>query len=80
MNGHPELSIRKPEAICINRILGFNKAEVTRFFNNLESVMTKFNFEPQNIFNMDQTGFSTVHEPDNVIALKGRKRVGAASS
>nr|XP_013189802.1 unnamed protein product [Amyelois transitella] len=80
MNRHPELSIRKPEATSINRILGFNKTEVTRFFSNLESVMTKFNFEAQNIFNMDETGFSTVHEPDNIIALKGRKRVGAATS
>lgn len=80
MNRHQKLSIRKPEATSVNRILGFNKTEVTRFFSNLESVMTKFSFEPQNIFNMDETGFSTVHVPDNIIALKGRKRVGAATS
>lgn len=65
MNRHPELSIRKPEAASINRIMDFNKTEVTRFSKNLESVMTKFNFEPQNIFNMDKRGFSTAHEPNN---------------
>lgn len=32
---HPELSIRKPEATSINRIYGFNKREVNRFFENL---------------------------------------------
>lgn len=47
MNQFPELSIKKPEANSINRILEFN--------NNDESVMSK----SQNKFNMDETGFST---------------------
>jgi transposase len=35
------VSIRKPEATSINRIEGFSKTEVTRFYNNLEEVMVK---------------------------------------
>lgn len=32
---HPDLSIREPEATSINRILGFNKAEVDQFFDKI---------------------------------------------
>lgn len=47
---NPELSLRKPEATSINRILAFNKIEVDRFFNNLMAVMEKYKFAPSRIF------------------------------
>lgn len=77
---HPDLSIRKPEAISINRILGFNKTEVTLFFNNLERLMTQHNFEPHRIYNVDETGITTVQETEKIIAPKGQKRVGSVTS
>lgn len=77
---HPELSIRKAEAISINRILGFNKTEVMRFFNNLERLMMQHHFEPTMIYNVDETGITTVQETEKVIAPKGQKRVGSVTS
>ncbi|XP_074028700.1 uncharacterized protein [Leptinotarsa decemlineata] len=47
---NPTISVRKPEATSINRIKGFNKTEVTRFFGNLEAVMTKYKFQKSNIY------------------------------
>jgi hypothetical protein len=38
----------------------FNREEVGAFFNNLKSVMVKFNFTGTRIFNVDETGISTV--------------------
>lgn len=77
---HPDLSIRKAEATSINRILGFNKVEVDLFFKNLENVMTKHNFSPSQIYNMDETGVTTVQETEKIIAPKGQKRVGTVTS
>lgn len=39
---NPKLSVRKPEATNVNRILAFNKTELDRFFANLEKVREKY--------------------------------------
>lgn len=72
---HYDLSIRKPEATSINRILGFNKVEINRFFENLEAVMIKYKFQTSNIYNVDKTGVTTVQETEKIIAPKGRNVV-----
>lgn len=77
---NPRISVRKPEAISIQRITGFNKTEVSKFFNNLEEVMTKTSFPPQDIYNIDETGITTVQETEKILATKGQKRVGSVTS
>lgn len=77
---NPMISVRKPEATSIHRIQGFNKEEVDRFFNNLEIVFGKYKFEPSQIYNVDETGISTVQEPEKILAKKGQKRVGSITS
>ena len=74
------LSFRKAEATSLNRIKGFNKDEVSIFFQNLQTVLTKHKFDQNHVYNMDETGISVVHNPNKVIAQKGQKRVGAATS
>lgn len=74
------ISLRKPEATSINRVLAFNKEEIALFYENLDSLMTKFKFEPSRIWNVDETGITTVHKPGHIYAPKGQKQVGAISS
>lgn len=40
----------------------------------------KYKFGCQAIWNIDETGVTTVQHPDKIIASKGSKQVGAATS
>lgn len=80
MRRNPNLSLRTPQATSLSRAMNFNRENVSNFFNKLSSVLDRYNFEPQNIYNIDETGVSTVQKPSKVIARKGTKQVGSISS
>ena len=47
------------------------------FFNNLQLVMEREGITLADIWNMDETGITTVHRPSGIIARRGRKQIGA---
>ncbi|KAJ8928619.1 hypothetical protein NQ314_018788 [Rhamnusium bicolor] len=70
MRRHTTLSLRKPENTSIARIAGFNKESVEEFYSNLEQVLRKYKFSPRRIFNLDETGVTTVLPSPKVVAEK----------
>jgi hypothetical protein len=76
-----EISLRKPEATSVNRITAFNKTEVDQYFCNLQKVMQKYNFSPDRIYNVDESGISTVpKETAKRLGPRGIKQFGVIAS
>lgn len=73
----PNLFLRTAEATSSDRISSFNPTTVGDFQNKLESVLRQQQFLVSDIYNLDETGVTTVHK---VLATKGQRQVGQVTS
>lgn len=80
MKRNETISIRRAEATSLARAMGFNKPVVAKFFSNLSALYEKYKYTPAQIYNVDETGLTTVQGSSKVVATKGQKQIGQITS
>lgn len=81
MKRRPELSFRRPTGTSIARLKGFNKENVDGFFKLLGEAMNKYNYTPNNIYNVDETGITVVPgKMPEILSRKGKRHIAVATS
>lgn len=78
---NPNLSLRKPESTSLARAQSFNKPYFDKFSEILKEVQDKHFYPPHRVFNVDETGLTTVQSKNTkVFSLKGKRQVGGITS
>lgn len=56
------------------------KKDLTASSDNTQNFIFRCKFEPQNIYNTDESGLTTVQDPKGVISSRGKKQVGSITA
>ena len=80
MKHHPCLSLRLPEPTSMARATGFCREKVKLFFNKLTELVDNHNIIADLLYNVDETGITTVQKPMKFLALKGKHQVGGITN
>lgn len=57
---HPNISLRSAENTSLARAAGFNRPTMRKYFDLLGGIFNEHQYPAHRIYNMDETGFSTV--------------------
>ena len=75
MSRWPSLKVTKPSGLEATRAKCTNPETVSNYFKELEQTMTKYdlNSSPEKIYNIDEKGICTGHNPPKIVSSKGTK-------
>jgi hypothetical protein len=74
------LSLRTPQPTSINRVAAFDPDKVSPFYDQLKKICVDNKLECCQIFNVDETGVTSVPESGKIVTLAGKKIIGKMAS
>lgn len=80
MERHGDLSLRTPEATSLARMTSFNRTNLGVFQGKLEELLARYSLTESSIYNLDETGCTTVQRLPKIIAQKGAHQIGQVTS
>ena len=80
IEGHTEVSLRQAEATSVGRAKGFNRKHVNEFYDKQQTLIDMHGFDGTRMFNMDESGITTVQKHCKVFGKKGKKQIGSLTS
>jgi hypothetical protein len=74
LDRHPDISIRTPEPLSIERAAGMNRPVVQQWFANLEVKIEEMGIKnmPTHFWNVDESGLQDYFLPDQVVGESGK--------
>ncbi|KAF2886568.1 hypothetical protein ILUMI_19604 [Ignelater luminosus] len=75
MKRHTDLSLRKLESTSLSHSMAFNKPVIDEFFKKYTLVLQKHKFNAEQIWNLDETGITTIIRTVKIVSAKGTKQV-----
>jgi len=72
--------IRLRDSKYPSQVMNFNNVNVKHFMDKYQSVLLKYKFKGKDIYNLDETGITTVQRTKNAVASCGKKHVSAFTS
>jgi hypothetical protein len=81
MSRHPTLKLKSPQPLSHARARNADDETVKDFFQKLGGIYARLNLlnKPMQIYNLDESGISTVHKPGHVISELNHKSVWAVN-
>ena len=80
MKDHPELSFRKPQAFTAARAQKGNPIIINDHYNKLQRIVIEHSLKEDQIWNMDETGFSLSSRLQHVLAKKNSRSVSKVAA
>ena len=73
MKRWPELKVKKPRGLELQRAKATTEGAVTSYFDELSKILTKYDLKnsPERIYNIDEKGLKQNHSPPYVVAADG---------
>lgn len=73
MKRNPRLAMQSTEATSLSRATSFKRTNLQTFFDKYRCEIERYSFKPSRIWNVDETGVTTVQKPKEFVAEKGIK-------
>ncbi|KAJ8262402.1 hypothetical protein GJAV_G00166060 [Gymnothorax javanicus] len=70
MKRNPQFPVKSFQRPGVGRAMGFNKANVSNFFQSLGKILELECLEAQDVWNVDETGVGTGHAPEDAAAAE----------